>query len=77
MCHFGLSGHQFNAQPQDVSVPSPHFTVLVLLPLRVDHLQLPNRRTDPRRPAHFESVLQPNKAGVRLSTPSITPSPLL
>lgn len=69
MCMCMCAG-QFNAQPQDVSVPSPHFSVLVLLPMRVDHLILPNKRTDPRRPAHFESVLQPSKSGVS-STPLI------
>jgi hypothetical protein len=38
--------------------------VLLLLPLNVDHLTLPSTKPDPRRPAHFESVLQPSKTGV-------------
>ena len=56
---------KFNAQPQDVASPSPHFAVLVMLPLRVDHLTLPSTKPDPRRPAHIESVLQPSKTGSR------------
>lgn len=56
---------QYNAQPQDIARVSPHFTVLLLLPSRVDHLTLPSTKPDPRRPAHYESVLQPSKTGVR------------
>jgi pyridoxamine 5'-phosphate oxidase len=57
--------YQYNAQPQDIARVSPHFTVLLLLPSRVDHLTLPSTKPDPRRPAHYESVLQPSKTGVR------------
>jgi hypothetical protein len=62
---FCLALRQYNAQPQDIARVSPHFTVLLLLPSRVDHLTLPSTKPDPRRPAHYESVLQPSKTGVR------------
>jgi hypothetical protein len=63
--HLSYFLYQYNAQPQDIARVSPHFTVLLLLPSRVDHLTLPSTKPDPRRPAHYESVLQPSKTGVR------------
>ena len=51
--------------PQVQDTISPHFTVLLLVPTRVDQVLLPASKPNPKKPAHYESILQPSKAGAR------------
>eukprot|EP00455_Lapot_gusevi_P017087 TRINITY_DN1900_c0_g1_i1.p1 TRINITY_DN1900_c0_g1~~TRINITY_DN1900_c0_g1_i1.p1 ORF type:complete len:239 (-),score=35.98 TRINITY_DN1900_c0_g1_i1:74-790(-) len=56
---------RYEPQPMSAEVPSPHFVVLLVQPIKCDHLTLPSYQRDIRKPIHAESLLQPARQMIR------------